>query len=117
MKGFILRVGVFAFLATGLFYGEASAESEKDLSCEQYGAEVVNDRYSFQEVNTMLTKAALEADIPPEVVKAVAAQESGWNQFKMNGEPNISNDKGIGIMQITNQQTLMKRKSRNLKLI
>ena len=29
MKVFLLRVGVFAFLATGLFYGEASAESGK----------------------------------------------------------------------------------------
>ena len=82
MKGFILRVGVLTLLTTGLFYGEASAESEKDLSCEQYGAEVVNNRYSFQEVNTMLTTAALEADIPPEVVKAVAEKNQDGINLK-----------------------------------
>ena len=47
-----------------------------------------------------MTEAALEADIPPEVVKAVAWEESGWLQFK-DGEPNVSNDGGIGIMQVT----------------
>ncbi|MEH7305512.1 Ig-like domain-containing protein, partial [Neobacillus drentensis] len=36
-------------------------------------------------------------------VKAVAAQESDWRQFTAGGQPFISDDNGIGIMQITNQ--------------
>ncbi len=57
-----------------------------------------------QMMNCLLTKAALDASspIPPEIVKAVASVESSWTQFKANGEPNISADGGIGVMQITN---------------
>lgn len=54
-------------------------------------------------MNCLLTNAALAANIPPEVVKAVAAKESSWRQFE-NGQPLVSSDGGIGIMQITNQQ-------------
>src|SRR5207344_1418681 len=55
------------------------------------------------------TNAAIDADIPPEVVKAVATQESGWKQFK-DGKPYISDDGGIGIMQITNKPNLDQEK-------
>ena len=58
-----------------------------------------------QTVNCLLTTAAKKADvpIPAEVVKAVASVESnGWVHFQSNGEPIISNDGGIGLMQITN---------------
>ena len=56
-------------------------------------------------MNCLLTNAAIQADIPPEVVKAVATQENGsWKQFKENGEPIISGDGGIGLMQITNKE-------------
>ena len=48
----------------------------------------------------MLTEAAIKADIPPEVVKAIAWEESDWQQFK-DGKPNVSTDGGIGIMQVT----------------
>ncbi|NMH67680.1 transglycosylase SLT domain-containing protein [Bacillus sp. RO3] len=54
------------------------------------------------EINKLLTEAAITYDIPAEVVKAVAAEESGWKQFTAGGEPNISGDGGIGIMQVTN---------------
>lgn len=56
---------------------------------------------SYREINRMLTEAALEKDIPPEIAKTLAYQESTWQQFK-NGAPYISDDGGIGIMQITN---------------
>ncbi|MGM0841760.1 MAG: S-layer homology domain-containing protein [Bacillota bacterium] len=59
----------------------------------------------YQVMNCLLTQAALEADttVPPEVVKAIATEESGaWVHFKENGEPLISIDeKGIGVMQVT----------------
>lgn len=54
----------------------------------------------YKEVKEMITEAALEYNIPPEVLKAIAYTESGYDQFK-NGEPYISDDGGIGVMQIT----------------
>ncbi|MCM3683426.1 cell wall-binding repeat-containing protein [Mesobacillus subterraneus] len=55
----------------------------------------------YHVINELLTKAALEKNIPPEIVKTIAFQESSWQQF-VNGAPNISSDGGIGIMQVTN---------------
>ena len=104
MRFSLLRVGVLTCLATGMFYGEASAESEPISKSSSYSVAETNQNLSFQEINELLTNAALEYGIPPEVVKAVAAQESDWKQFYENGEANISQkDGGIGIMQITNQ--------------
>lgn len=56
-----------------------------------------------QTINKMLTEIALEYNVPPEIVKAIAEVESSWQQFKSAGEPLISDDGGIGIMQVTNQ--------------
>ncbi|MBH0169321.1 transglycosylase SLT domain-containing protein [Fictibacillus sp. 18YEL24] len=57
----------------------------------------------------LITEVAIENGIPPEILKAIAYQESGntlkFQQFKNNGEPIISSDNGIGIMQITNHPT------------
>ena len=66
---------------------------------------------SRQTVNCLLTTAALEAGVPPEVVKGIASVESnGWTHFQANGEPLISSDGGIGIMQITTTQGYDKEK-------
>jgi hypothetical protein len=54
-----------------------------------------------QTINCLITKGARNAEVPPEIVKAVASVETGWVQYLPNGEPNISTDNGIGIMQIT----------------
>ncbi|WP_227493893.1 hypothetical protein [Bacillus cereus] len=54
-------------------------------------------------MNCLLTNTALKANIPPEVVKSVATQDSGWKQFDGNGQLIIAQDGGIGIMQVTNQ--------------
>ncbi|WP_404356415.1 S-layer homology domain-containing protein [Cytobacillus firmus] len=59
----------------------------------------------MQTMNCLLTKAAEESEllVPPEIVKAVASVENGgWKHFDANGEPIISDDGGIGLMQITN---------------
>ncbi|WP_138419872.1 S-layer homology domain-containing protein [Aquibacillus sediminis] len=55
------------------------------------------------EINQLLTEAAIEHDVPPEIVKAIAWQESRWRQFDSDGNPllNASEDGGIGIMQVT----------------
>ncbi|MRX54296.1 hypothetical protein GJU41_09955 [Bacillus idriensis] len=55
----------------------------------------------YQTGNCLLSNVSLELEVPAEIVKAVATKESiDWQQFK-NGDPIISGDGGIGIMQIT----------------
>ena len=100
MKGSLLRIGVLTFLATGMFYGEAAAETGQ-VSSSSLSEENQNINPSFQRINELLTEAAIKADIPPEVVKAIAWEESDWQQFKA-GKPYVSTDGGIGIMQVTN---------------
>jgi hypothetical protein len=101
MKSILLKAGLLTCLILlGLSYQEASAA---DVAWPSKCSKVTpNQNPAPQHLNCLLTNAALEANIPPEVVKAVAAQESGWRQFK-DGQPFISTDNGIGIMQITNQ--------------
>jgi len=102
LKTFILRVGlVTSLIFTGWSYSneKASAAMLWPSKCTAFGEAKPGQNPSFQQINCMLTNAALEANIPPEIVKAVATRESGWRQFDI-GKPN---DGGIGIMQITNQ--------------
>ena len=85
-------------------YDAASAEPTWEAKCSSYGDIKQNQNPSYQHMNCLLTNAALDANIPPEVVKAVASKENGgWKQFNENGQPIVSTDQGIGIMQITNQ--------------
>ncbi|MGN2272063.1 hypothetical protein [Priestia megaterium] len=56
---------------------------------------------------------ASKEDIPPEIVKGIATQESGeqlgtfslWSQISNKEEPKISPDGGIGITRIPPNQT------------
>jgi uncharacterized YkwD family protein len=54
----------------------------------------------YEEIDLLLTREALSQEIPPEIVKAIAFEESGWMQCE-DGEPLVAPDNGIGIMQIT----------------
>ena len=83
-----------------MFQEEAVAQSTWASKCE---AVQPNENPTYQQMNCLLTNAAIDADIPPEVVKAVALQENNWKQFDEKGEPIISEDGGIGLMQITNK--------------
>ncbi|MDW0116321.1 S-layer homology domain-containing protein [Sporosarcina thermotolerans] len=56
-----------------------------------------------QTLNCLVTKAARNANVPPEIAKAIVEVESGWKHFLSNGEPLISEDNGIGLMQLTNR--------------
>ncbi|MBT2757429.1 transglycosylase SLT domain-containing protein [Mesobacillus foraminis] len=105
MRLSLLKAGVLTcFMFLGVSNGEASAETTWPAKCASFGEMKANQNPSPQHVNCLLTNAALEADIPPEVVKAVAEKESsGWRQFDADGQPVISTDGGIGLMQITNQ--------------
>ncbi|MED3983566.1 Ig-like domain-containing protein [Peribacillus simplex] len=99
MKSIFLRAGLLTCLLLGLDYEETSAASEWSSKCSGVIKQNVNP--DFQHINCLLTNAALDAEIPPEVVKAVAWRESYWVQFIAPGKPNISSDDGIGIMQVT----------------
>ncbi len=101
MKVPLVKVGVVTCLVSGLLYGQA-APGFVQGPIHAAAEESMNVNYSFQEINKFLTEAAIAADIPPEVVKAVAKKESDWRQFDVNGEPFESEDNGYGIMQITN---------------
>ncbi len=94
MKVYMLKISLLLTLVLGLFATGISA------------ANTTYKNPPFQTINTMLTEAAIRNDIPPEVVKAVAFEESGWRQFTDKGQPLISSDGGIGIMQITNKTEL-----------
>lgn len=101
MKSIKMGVG---FLICLLLLGWSNEEAYADSTCSSYGEIKPNQNPTFQHMNCLLTNAALEANIPPEVVKAVASRENGaWKQFDENGQPVISKDNGIGLMQITNQ--------------
>ena len=114
MKLHLFRVVLFTCLAIGLFSGQAHAEFAWAAKCEGYGEVEPYTNPSYQHMNCLLTNAALDANIPPEVVKAVAAKESGgWKQFDEKGEPIISTDNGIGLMQITNQPTFNQERLKN----
>ncbi len=56
---------------------------------------------SAAEIRGLLYDAAVRWDIPPKILYAIAYQESAWQQFKADGDPLVSGDGGIGIMQVT----------------
>ncbi|WP_078431798.1 transglycosylase SLT domain-containing protein [Metabacillus halosaccharovorans] len=66
-------------------------------------ANAAETELSFKEKKELITKIALEENIPPEVLKAIAMAETGMMQYEANGEPvmNKNNDGGIGMMQVT----------------
>ena len=66
-------------------------------------AEETYENPALNELDELMTELALEENIPPEIVKAVAYQESDLRQF-VDGEPNIASDGGIGIMQVTDDR-------------
>lgn len=78
-----------------------SSSNVKMLRAAQAGKESKNP--PLHEIEAMLEEVAKEYRIPAVLLKAVAWQESTWRQFDQNGNPLISYDGGIGIMQLTNQ--------------
>lgn len=96
--GFVSRQDFSAFLARGL-----NEDLRLDTpSCGYDEESRVNP--SRQELNCIITNAARNADgiIPPEIVKGIVNIENGnWKHYESNGEPIITPDGGIGLMQIT----------------
>lgn len=99
--GFVTRKHFSAFLARGL-----KEDLRLDTSSCGYDEDArINP--SRQTINCMITIAARNADgiIPPEIVKGIVNVENGkWEHYQSSGEPIISFDGGIGLMQITNLQ-------------
>ncbi len=62
---------------------------------------ILYEELDMKEKLRLLTETALKYEIPPEILKAIALKESDMMQFK-DGKPLISDDNGIGIMQVTN---------------
>ncbi|WP_142317384.1 Ig-like domain-containing protein [Bacillus sp. AFS017336] len=98
MKLTILKVGLLTSLSIGLLGGKVSAATDWSAKCGDIKQKV---NPSNQQINCLLTNAALNKNIPPEVVKSIAMQESSWKQFDDKGEPIVTLDNGIGIMQVT----------------
>ncbi|MBX0357758.1 cell wall-binding repeat-containing protein [Halobacillus sp. Nhm2S1] len=66
----------------------AKKEEQEKLSAQStvttQSTTEVDEKYenpSYAEINRMLTEEAKNFDIPPEIVKAIAFQESGWQQY------------------------------------
>lgn len=103
----VTREQFSAFLARAL-------NSDLRLSVKKCGYDTQSRVNPDREtMNCLLTEAARDANIPPEIVKAIATIETGWVHFQSNGEPimNVDHDGdgkgdgGIGIMQITTNTT------------
>jgi putative cell wall-binding protein len=97
---------------------EDTAES---YTFQSSGTRIVGENPTNAQLNMMLTQEAILAGVPPELVKAVAWQESSWRQFRTNDDPNglwqkgdpiVSFDGGIGIMQITEPNMTAERERR-----
>ncbi|UOK57826.1 cell wall-binding repeat-containing protein [Bacillus sp. OVS6] len=96
---------VFVFLLPSLSQASTpdfnSVQQKVSQKCKYNPQTEYGKFIPYQTGNCLLTNAALELEVPAEIVKAVATKESiDWQQFK-NGEPILSGDGGIGIMQIT----------------
>lgn len=101
MKSTMLKVGLLTTLSVGLVAGKASAATDWSTKCLPMGEIKQNVNPSNQQINCLLTNAALSKNIPPEVVKSIAMKESSWRQFDEKGQPVVSTDNGFGIMQVT----------------
>ncbi|GEN53194.1 cell wall-binding repeat-containing protein [Halobacillus faecis] len=102
ITGFLLTLtlvfSLFPYQAFATVGDSVTLSANDNYPCAESDAEV-----TCSDINEMLTESALERGIPPEVAKAVAFAESTWKQWvdEDQTEPNLQDDGGIGIMQVT----------------
>ncbi|MGJ9458129.1 S-layer homology domain-containing protein [Oceanobacillus sp. CF4.6] len=104
MKNFNKLALLLLFFCSSVAVYPITTSATDDISstCEYKGEPGVNPE--IETMNCLLTEGARTYNVPPEIIKAIAQVESGgWKHFDKIGEPIISDDNGIGIMQITNQ--------------
>ncbi|MBN8235121.1 cell wall-binding repeat-containing protein [Halobacillus kuroshimensis] len=73
-----------AFTIAGGDVTKGKTEETISLQNTVTSQSAVNEKYknpSYAEINRILTEEAENFDIPPEIVKAIAYQESGWQQY------------------------------------
>lgn len=56
---------------------------------------------SEAQIYNIMKEVGRQYNIPPEILYGVGYEESNLKQYKANGQPLISGDNGIGIMQVT----------------
>ncbi|TKG96774.1 lytic transglycosylase domain-containing protein, partial [Peribacillus simplex] len=93
---------IITLLATNLFTSIAGTPSSI-VKAEETSSVVApaKQELTYLQKKELLTKKAIEYDIPPEILKGIATTESNMKQFDINGNPLITGDGGMGIMQIT----------------
>ncbi|WP_106496174.1 S-layer homology domain-containing protein [Lentibacillus sp. Marseille-P4043] len=64
-------------------------------------AQTESSNPSTDEIKQLISDEARERGIPPEILKAIAYVETGYQQYNSDGTPYISDDCGIGILQVT----------------
>ncbi|MFC0525276.1 cell wall-binding repeat-containing protein [Pontibacillus salicampi] len=83
-------------ITSGKVQATKQQKQEAKMSLQSSGGNnypKVHDKYtnpSYAEISRILTEEALKADIPPEIVKAIAFQESGWQQYWDHGSTPVS---------------------------
>lgn len=98
----VLVIGTLALFINGERSVNAAATDDIARKCQYDAQQGVNP--DNKTMNCLLTETALANNVPPEIVKAIAEKESGgWKHFDDNGNAIVTEDNGIGIMQITNQ--------------
>ncbi len=113
MKYFVKVVLGVALACTITMVGHSEVSAETISNKCQY-TPVKGENPDMSTTNCLLTEAALVKDVPPEIVKAIAEGESGnWRQFDSKGNPIVTTDNGIGIMQITNKANYDEDKLKN----
>ncbi len=73
------------------------AQAEATSSAQQSA----NEELSYGKKKELLTQTAIKYGIPPEILKGIAMAETKMNQFNADGTPILTEDGGIGMMQIT----------------
>jgi hypothetical protein len=95
----IVAIGAFSLVIN---INVSASTTDVKSKCQYNSSEKVNP--DLQTLNCLLTETALKYDVPPEIAKAIAEKESGnWKQFEADGQAVVTEDNGIGVMQITNQ--------------
>ena len=100
MRKISIFVVLFFLLASSNFVG-ANTIAGAELESPMEGSETeLHEELKMEEKLRLLTETAIKYEIPPEILKAIALAESNMLQFE-DGKPFISDDNGIGIMQVT----------------
>ncbi|MCA0985498.1 S-layer homology domain-containing protein [Halobacillus yeomjeoni] len=113
MKKVLKTIVGMALLGSAIVMSPNHVQGQESVADQCNYTPVKGENPDYQTINCLLTETAIAHDTPPEIVKAIAEKESGWKQFDENGDPLLSSDGGIGIMQLTNQSSFDQEKLKN----